>query len=104
MDSNDLFTIIKESFEEWYNRTFSAGSPVSILINYKDVQNLSVKAYHTVTLEVQAVGTEDDMAVITPILSLSESYNHATIAPETEKIKMAKQMLEAFYGYQIPNI
>ena len=49
MGNLEMLELIKDSFERWYNK-HCAEKPVSVVINYSDIQTLSIKAFHTVTV------------------------------------------------------
>ena len=53
MNTQEVINLIKDSFESWYNKVYSKNA--SIVINYNDVQTLAIKAYHTITMDVQAI-------------------------------------------------
>lgn len=93
----DILTIIKESFEQWYNSAFS--SHVSIVINYSDTQPFSMKAIHKVTIELHAVSIKDGHSFTQPLISLSENYNHGVLSEQEEKEKMTKRLLTELYSY-----
>lgn len=92
----DTISIIKESFEEWYNSHYGGGS-VSALINYNDTQEYSMKAIHTACIEVSIVGIEGGSAVVTPILKLSENYNHGITSEQEARDMMAKKLLVGLF-------
>lgn len=99
MDTSKTLDIIKSSFENWYNKNIAKDSPVSILINYSDTQKMNIRAFHTVTYDVQSVGTQDDLAVITPLLSITENYNHGTTTEEEAKENLTIKLLERLYSF-----
>ena len=100
MDTSNTINLIKESFETWYNYHVAKESPVAILINYNDTQKLSLKAFHTVTFDVHAVGTVDNLATITKILSITENYNHGTTSEQEAKDNLTKKLLGRLYSFQ----
>lgn len=100
MESSGTINLIKDSFEAWYNKNVSPNSPVAIVINYKDEQKLSIRAYHTVTIEMQSIGTDGELAVITPMFSISEVYNHGVTSELEAKDSVTKKLLEKLYAYQ----
>lgn len=96
----EIISLIKESFESWYNNNFSPDSPVSIAINYSDVQKFAIKCIHTVTMEVREIGIKNGESYTRPILCIQENYNHGNISDIEEKEKMAKKLLMQMYGFQ----
>ena len=100
MNPTDTIQLIKESFESWYNKTFAQKSPVSVVINYSDVQTLAIKAYHTIKMEVVAVSTMNGQSQVAPLLVLQENYNHGVTTEQEAKEGLTKKMLMAMYGYR----
>lgn len=99
MDTQKIIGIIRESFEQWYNIVY--GSDISIIIDYKDVQTLSMKAYHTVTMEVSAIGIEDGKSYTRSLIRLQENYNHGTTTEEDAKLGLTRKILMEMYSYQV---
>lgn len=98
--SNSTLNVIKESFESWYNDRLQADEwPVSIVINYSDTQTLSMKAYHTVTVEVQAVSIRNEKSAVVPLFKLQENYNHGVTSEEEAKEGMMKKLLVQMFNY-----
>ena len=95
----ETLKIIKESFENWYNSHMP--SPVSIAINYRDEQKLSIKAYHTITMELQALGIRDGKSYVNPLIRLQENYNHGVTSEEEAKEGMTRKLLERLYGFPV---
>lgn len=100
MNTQETINLIKESFEVWYNKTFSKDSPVSIVINYSDVQTLAIKAFHTVTMEVQALGINNNLSYATSLIKLQENYNHGITSEEEAKLGLTKKLLIELYNYK----
>ena len=100
MATSETLNIIKESFESWYNRHISP-SKVSIAINYRDEQKLSIKAYHTITMEMQALGIKDGKAYSMPLITLQENYNHGVTSEEEAKEGLTKKLLDKLYGFPV---
>lgn len=100
MDLSETISIIKDSFESWYNKNICPDNPVSVLINYSDVQKMSFKAFHTTTYEVHTLGVENENTVITPLITLSENYNHGTTSEEEAKIGLTKKLLMMLYSFK----
>lgn len=98
MDTQQVINLIKDSFESWYNKVFTKAS---IIINYSDVQTLSIKAYHTITMEVQAVSIVNGQAKNKSLISLTENYNHGVTTEEEAKLGITKKMLMEMYSYQV---
>ena len=98
MDTQQVINLIKDSFEDWYNKVFTKAS---IVINYNDVQTLSIKAYHTITMEVQAVSIVNGQAKNKSLISLTENYNHGVTTEEEAKLGITKKMLMEMYSYQV---
>lgn len=99
MDTTQIITLIKSSFESWYNAHVSKENPVNILINYRDEQKLRLKAFHTATIELQALKLEDSTPVITPIVELQEIYNHGLLSSLEMKEEMLKKLLIRLYSF-----
>lgn len=100
MNSSETLNLIKDSFESWYNSKLQTNeSPVSIVINYSDKQKLSIKAYHTIKIEVQAIGIQDGKSFITPLLELEENYNHGVTSEIEAKDNLTKKMLIQMFDY-----
>lgn len=95
----EIINLIKESFEQWYNRNFSPDSPVSIVINYSDVQRLSIKCIHTITMEVKALGIRNGASYATPVLCLQENYNHGVTSEQEAKDGLTKKLLMKLYSF-----
>lgn len=92
-------TTIKESFECWYNKHI-AKKPVSIVINYSDIQTSLLKAYHVAKVEMSAIFIEDNHAVVLPLLRLQENYNHGVTTEGEAKEMMTQKLLQALYSYR----
>lgn len=99
MNNSETLDIIKESFEIWYNKYWSKEHPVSIAINYSDEQTLSIKAFHTIKMEVQAIGIQDGKSYIIPLFKLQENYNHGITAEEEAKNGLIKKLLVQMFDY-----
>lgn len=99
MYSTEALTIIKDSFEVWYNKKYASETPVSIVINYSDVQKLALKAFHTITMEVKAFFCKDNIAHSIPIVCLQENYNHGVTSEEEAKNNLTEKLLVELYGY-----
>ena len=97
MDTQQIIDFIKDSFEDWYNRIYPKAS---IVINYSDVQTLSIKAYHTITIEVQAISIVNGSSKATQLISLTENYNHGVTTEEEAKLGLTKKMLMEMFSYQ----
>lgn len=98
MDTQQVINLIKDSFESWYNRVYSKRA--SIIINYSDVQTLSIKAFHTITMEVQALSIVNGSSKATPIIALTENYNHGEITEEEAKLGLTQKVLMEMFSYQ----
>lgn len=98
MDTN-ILTIIKESFEHWYNKIGASDSPVSVVINYSDTQPYPIRAYHKASIDLQFITINDGKSHIQPVVSLTENYNHGVISEEDAKEGMVKRLLEELYGF-----
>lgn len=97
MDTQQIINLIKESFEDWYCQTFTKAS---IVINYNDVQTLAIKAYHTITMEVQAISIVNGQAQSKSLISLTENYNHGVTTEEEAKLGLTKKMLMQMFSYE----
>ena len=98
MNTQQVINLIKDSFESWYNRVYSTNA--SIVISYSDVQTLAIKAYHTITMDVQALNIVNGSSHATPLISLKENYNHGVTTEDEAKIGLTKKMLMEMYSYQ----
>jgi hypothetical protein len=98
MDTQQVINLIKESFELWYNKVYS--TKVSIVINYSDVQTLAIKAYHTITMDVQALSIINGSSQVTPLINLTENYNHGVTTEDEAKLGLTKKMLMEMFSYQ----
>ena len=99
MDSTNTLTLIKDSFELWYNKKHSEDKPVSIAINYSDEQKLSIRAYHTITLQVDVIGIKDGESYTKQLIVLQENYNHGVTSEQEAKDALTAKLLEKLYGY-----
>ena len=92
-------SIIKDSFEFWYKKKYSEGNPMSIVINYSDEQKLSIKAYHTVTIQMNAVGIKDGESYTKQLIYIQENYNHGVTSEQEAKNELTMKLLDRLYGY-----
>ena len=100
MNTTETLTLIKESFESWYNSKLQANEkPVSIVINYSDMQKLAIKAYHTIQMDVQVIGIKDGKSFIVPLLELHENYNHGVTSEMEAKDNLTRKMLIKMFNY-----
>lgn len=99
MDSTNTISLIKDSFESWYNKHYAENNPVSIAINYKDEQKLSIRAYHTITMQVNVIGIKDGKSYAQELVTLQENYNHGVISEQEAKDGITMKLLEKLYGY-----
>lgn len=99
METTNILTLIKNSFESWYNRQHVEEVPVSIVINYRDEQKLSIKAYHTITVQVSAVGIKEGQSYTRELIVLQENYNHGVTSEQEAKDGLTMKLLEKLYGY-----
>lgn len=97
MNASETLNLIKESFETWYNKNVNA--KVSIVINYSDTQQLAIKAFHTITLEVSAVGIKNNLSYTKPLITLQENYNHGILTEEEAKLGLIEKLLIQLYSY-----
>ena len=97
MDTQQIINLIKDSFETWYSKVFTKAS---IVINYSDIQTLTIKAYHTITMEVQAISVVDGQVKNTPLIKLTENYNHGVTTEEEAKLGLTKKMLMKMFSYE----
>ena len=99
MDSTNTLTLIKDSFESWYNKQHSESNPVSIAINYSDEQKLSIKAYHTITLQVNLIGIKNGEFYTQQLISIQENYNHGVTTEQEAKDGLTMKLLQRLYGF-----
>ena len=98
--NSETLSIIKDSFETWYNGKLQANEkPVSIVINYSDVQTLSIKAFHTITMEVTAVGIRENLSFTVPLVTLKENYNHGITSEQEAKDRLTKKLLIRLFDF-----
>ena len=95
----DTINVIKDSFELWYNTTVSKDNPVSIVINYSDMQTMTIKAYHKAAIEMQAIEIVAGVSRTTPLVKLEENYNHGITSEEDAKENMVRKLLIEVYKY-----
>lgn len=95
----ETIKVIKESFELWYNTYVSKDIQASIVINYSDAQTLTIKAYHKVCIEMQAIEIIEGQSRVTPLIKLEENYNHGITSEEEAKEKMMKKLLVEVFKY-----
>lgn len=98
MSTHNPFSLIKESFEAWYNTTYQQSA--SIVINYSDLQKYKIKAIHTSAVELAAVWIHEGKSYIRPLISLQENYNHGLISEEEAKENILRQLLVKLYDFQ----
>lgn len=98
MNTQEIINLIKDSFESWYNKVYSTNA--SIVINYNDVQTLAIKAYHTITMDVQAVALLNGEAKCNSLIKLQENYNHGVTTEDEAKLGLTKKMLMEMFSYQ----
>lgn len=99
MNNSVTLNAVKESFETWYNQNVSKGNPVSITINYSDVQTLSIKAFHTITMEMVALQVKDGLSHSIPLVTIQENYNHGTTTEGEAKEGLTKKLLMRLYSF-----
>ena len=100
MNNSETLTLIKESFESWYNSKLQANEkPVSVVINYSDEQKLSIKAFHTITMELTLIGIKDGISYTTSLVKIQENYNHGITSEIEAKEGLTKKLLMKLYGY-----
>ncbi len=97
MNTQEVIAFIKDSFEAWYNKIYAKAS---IVINYSDVQTLSIKAFHTISMEVQAISIVDGQAQSKSLISLTENYNHGVTTEDEAKLGLTQKMLMEMFSYQ----
>lgn len=97
MNTQQIINLIKDSFEDWYNKVYTKAS---IVINYSDMQTLAIKAYHTITMEVQAISIVNGQAQSSKLITLTENYNHGVTTEEEAKLGLTKKMLMEMFSYQ----
>lgn len=97
--NKEPLTLIRESFEKWYN-SMRPDSKVTIAVNYSDVQRLSIKAIHTTSIEMVAIGIKDNMAFTKSIVRITENYNHGVTSEEEAKDSLISKLLEKLYNYR----
>lgn len=100
METTDILTTIRESFELWYNKNIGGDSPVTIAANYSDTQTLAIKAYHRVCAELQAVGVRDGKSFVQPLIKIEENYNHGVTSEQDAKDMVMRKLLVELYGYR----
>lgn len=98
MNTQEVINLIKDSFESWYNKVYSKNA--SIVINYNDVQTLAIKAYHTITMDVQALSIVNGSSQATQLIALKENYNHGVTTEDEAKLGLTKKMLMKMFSYQ----
>lgn len=99
MNTSETIGIIRDSFESWYNSKLPPEEKSSIVINYSDTQTLSIKAFHTIRMEVQAIGIKDGKSYVTPLFELQENYNHGITSEQEAKEGLTKKLLVQMFDY-----
>lgn len=99
METSRPIDLIRDSFELWYNAHTKPSTPVSIAINYSDTQQLSIKAIHTVTIDVYVINIQNGMSVTTRLLSVKENYNHGETTEQKAESMILKKLLVKLYQY-----
>lgn len=89
--------IIKESFEKWYQEFWKV--PVTIVINYSDVQNLRLKAIHTATVEVSSVFIQENQSITQGLFKLTRNYNHGETTASEVQEELLRELLIDIYSY-----
>lgn len=100
METTDVLALVGKSFEFWYNRNVAKDSPVSIVVNYSDMQTLTLKAYHRVCMELDAVSIKDGQSHVQPSVRLEENYNHGITSEDEAKQSMTGKLLVQLYSYK----
>lgn len=72
---------------------------MSMITNYSDEQTLSIKAYHKVTVSIQAVGIKNGLSYIVPILTISGHYNHGVTTEEEAQTEILQKFLLELFNY-----
>ena len=98
MGNLEMLELIKDSFERWYNK-HCAEKPVSVVINYSDTQTLAIKAFHTVTVEVKAIGIRDNLSWASTLFTYKENYNHGITTEDEAKKSAIQGILGVIYDY-----
>lgn len=93
----DVFTLLKQGFEQWYNS--GRQDRVSVVINYSDEQTLLIKAYHKVKAVLSVIGIKNNMSYSMPLIEVSEHYNHGGMNEEEAKQMMAGKMMVEMMRY-----
>ena len=97
MDTQQVLNLIKESFELWYNR--KNATKASVVINYNDTQSLPIKAFHTITMDVQAVSIVNGQAQTESLIALKENYNHGLLTEDEAKLGLVRKMLVKMFDF-----
>ena len=84
--------LISKSLES-YLKVKLCDSSLSVVANYSDEQSLPIKSYHKATVTVAMVSIRNGNAYTTPVLSVSENYNHGTTSEEEAKDSILKMLL-----------
>jgi hypothetical protein len=100
MEEQSSLELVRNSFETWYNDRFKSESPTAILINYKDEQKLSIKSYHTTTIEISAVKVGEKGSEVVQLIKLKNNYNNGVTTAQEAKNLAVQQLLVSLYNYK----
>ena len=84
--------IISKGFESWINTKLN--DKVSVLIDYKDEQKLSMKSYHKASAKLVLLGIHDSKSYEKTLISVENVYNHGT----TTEAEAKEQLLSRLVG------
>lgn len=95
----DNIELIRQSLEHWYNSTLPHSTHSTIAINYSDEQNLTVKAYHRIKLDVYTITIKNNMSYTKLLYSLTDNYNHCHTTDIEAKESLVQRLLEDLFYY-----
>lgn len=95
----DNLELIKKSFERWYNAQTPYSEKVSVLISYRDEQNLVMKAYHRVTADLSLIYIKNRMSYTSCLCSVTDTYNHGVTSEQDAKDALMSKLLEELLHY-----
>ena len=88
--------IISKGFESWINER--SKDKVSVLIDYSDKQNLSIKAYHKTHAGLVVIGTRDSESYTETLASVDGFYNHGVTTESEAKEQMLARLVKEMFS------
>lgn len=99
----DNLELIRTSLENWYNGKIPHMDKVSVAINYNDLQNLSFKSYHRISIDISLIGIRNNLSYTRSIYSVTENYNKNELSEQEAKDQLTKKALTDLFHYMYQN-